>query len=108
MSGAFAGCSQIIEQNMIKIAAFRHTIQKDGGDPTLPHVFERGRVVPARYYDQRVDFAPNQRANPLLLPGGVFLTVCEYELVVGKGSALFEAADNCWKKAPRNVGHHNA
>ena len=50
----------------------------------------------------------NQRADPLSLPGGIFLAVGEDELVVGKGGALCEASDDRGEKAHRDVGHHDA
>jgi hypothetical protein len=54
---------------MVKVAVTSHAVQKDGGDPALSYVLEHGRVVPARNNDQCVNFAPNQRADPLPLPG---------------------------------------
>ena len=108
VAGAFAGCRRVVEQNIVKIGAFGHAVQKDGGDSALPHVLEHGRVVPTRDDDQPVDFAPNQSADPLPLPGVVFLAVGEDELVVGEGGALCEASDDRGEKAHRDVGHHDA
>src|SRR5258708_37819678 len=61
-----------------------------------------------RNNDQTLDLTVDQSRHSFLLPLGVFLTVCEENLIIGIGGTHFDPSNDGGEKADRYIRHNDA
>src|SRR5258708_24712104 len=61
-----------------------------------------------RNKDQTPDLTIDKSRHSFLLPLGVFLTVCEENLIIGRGGRHFDPSNDGGEKADRYIRHNDA